>query len=93
MRNVLRGQVESDAGESREGVRVTVASRTDLGLSRSGLSNAVGRFAIRLEDGDWNVRVTMPSGRVYTVRQISVRNGRVIDDEEQREIPNLIISY
>jgi hypothetical protein len=74
-------------------VRVSVASRNELGLAHSGMSNAFGGFAIRLEDGDWTVRVTMPSGRVYPVRQISVRNGRVIDDQEAREIPNLIISY
>jgi hypothetical protein len=74
-------------------VRVAVSSRTGPGPARSGFSDAFGVFAIRLEDGDWTVRVTMPSGRVYPVRQISVQNGRVIDEEEQREIPNLIISY
>jgi len=93
VRAVLVGRVESNAGESREGVRVTVASRTELGLAHSGMSDAFGSFAIRLEDGDWTVRVTMPSGRAYPVRQISVRNGRVIDDREQREVPNLVIYY
>jgi hypothetical protein len=58
-----------------------------------GESNAFGRFAIRLPDGDWTVRVTMPSGRTYAVRQISVQDGRVVDQEEGRDIPNLIISY
>jgi len=91
--NVLVGRVESDSGEAREGVRVTVSSRTEPGLARAGLSNAFGRFAIRLGDGDWTVRVTMPSGRVYAVRQITVQNGRVVDDQEGRDIPNLIISY
>jgi hypothetical protein len=92
-RNVLLGRVESDAGEAREGVRVTVSSRNDPGLTRAGESNAYGRFAIRLADGDWTVRVTMPSGRTYPVRQISVQDGRVVDDAEGRDIPDLIISY
>jgi hypothetical protein len=90
---VLRGRVESDAGESREGVRVTVASKSAIGRFHSGMSDAFGGFAIRLEDGDWTVRVTMPSGRAYAVREISVKDGKVIDSREGREIPNLIISY
>jgi hypothetical protein len=90
---VLRGRVESDAGNSREGVRVTAASRNTIGIARSGTSDAFGTFAIRLEDGDWTVRVTMPSGRIYSVREISVRDGKVVDNREGREIPNLIISY
>jgi len=92
-RNVLLGRVESESGEAREGVRVTVSSRTEPGLARAGLSNAFGRFAIRLDDGDWTVRVSMPSGRIYSVRQITVQDGRVVDNDEGRDIPNLIISY
>jgi len=85
--------VETNSGDPREGVRVDVANRTDRRLARHGISDAFGSFAIGLEDGDWSVEVTMPSGRVYSVRQISVTKGRVVDDQEQREIPNLIISY
>ncbi len=92
-RNVLLGRVESDTGESREGVRITVSSRTEPRLARAGVSNAFGRFAIRLDDGDWTVRVTMPSGRMYAVRQITVQDGRVIDNQEGRDVPDLIISY
>lgn len=92
-RNVLLGRVESEAGEAREGVRVTVSSRTEPGLARIGESNAFGKFAIRVGDGEWTVRVTMPSGRAYAVRQISVQDGRIVDAKEGRDIPNLIISY
>ncbi len=92
-RSVLYGRVETKSGDPREGVRVAVASRTGRRLSRFGISDAFGGFAIGLEDGDWSVEVTMPSGRVYSVRQISVANGRVVDDQERREIPNLIITY
>jgi hypothetical protein len=90
---ILRGRVESDAGSSREGVRVTVASRNALGQARSGISDAFGAFAIRLEEGEWTVRVTMPSGRDYPLREISVKDGKIIDKREGREIPDLIITY
>ncbi len=92
-RSVLYGRVETNSGDPREGVRVAAASRTEPRRFRHGLSDAFGSFAIGLEDGDWSVQVTMPSGRVFSVRQISVANGRVVDDQEQRDIPNLIISY
>jgi hypothetical protein len=93
VRNVLVGRVESDAGEAREGVLVSVSKRNEPGPAHTGTSNAYGGFAIRLEEGDWTVRVTMPSGRAYPVRQISVKDGRVIDNTESRDIPSLIISY
>jgi len=92
-RNVLQGRVETSSGDPREGVRVAVSSRTGRPIHRYGTSDALGSFAIGLEDGDWSVEVTMPSGRVYSVRQFSAANGQIIDDQEGREIPNLIISY
>ncbi len=92
-RNVLCGKVETNSGDPREGVRVAVSSRTGGRAPHYGISDAFGNFAIKLEDGDWSVEVTMPSGRVYSVRQVSVTNGQIIDNREQREIPNLIITY
>ena len=50
-------------------------------------------FAIRLDDGEWNVNVRMPSGRFYPVRSVTVSNGKVMDNQEGREVRNLIISY
>jgi hypothetical protein len=92
-RNVLQGRVETNSGDPREGVRVAVSSRTGRPISRYGMSDALGNFAIGLEDGEWSAEVTMPSGRVYSVRQFSAANGRIIDNQEGREIPSLIISY
>jgi hypothetical protein len=92
-RNVLAGRVETDAGDPREGVRVVISNRNQPGLERTGMSDAFGEFAVRLEDGDWTVRVIMPSGRIYPLRQVNARNGHVVDDSERREIPNLIITY
>jgi hypothetical protein len=90
---VLAGRVENDGGDPREGVKVILSNRSQPGVDRAGVSDAFGEFAIRLEDGDWSVRVVMPSGRVYPLRQVTARNGHVVDDREGRDIPSLIISY
>ena len=55
------------------------------------LSDAFGRFAVKVPDGDWVVNVTMPSGRVYPVSEITVSNG-LITDTIGRDIPSLVIT-
>jgi hypothetical protein len=55
------------------------------------LSDAFGRFAVKVPDGDWTVKVTMPSGRVYPVSEITVSRG-AITDEVGRDIPSLTIT-
>ncbi len=92
-RAVLKGAVENPSGEAREEVSVSVASRDNGEIAHNGVTDAYGRFAIRLEDGEWTVNVTLPSGRRYSVRQITVKDGRVVDRAEGRDIPNLIITY
>jgi len=92
-RNILIGRVESSAGEPQGEVPVTVTSRSNSSIHRDGLTNAFGGFAIRLTDGEWTVNVTMPSGRVYSVRSVTVSNGRVLDNQEGREVQSLIITY
>ena len=57
------------------------------------MSNAFGGFAIKVPDGQWSVRVTMPSGNAQTIRDITVTDGRIVDNLEAREVHNLIISY
>jgi hypothetical protein len=92
-RSILIGRVESSAGEPLGEVPVTVTSRANGAIHHDGLTNAFGGFAIRLADGDWTVNVRMPSGRVYPVRSVTVTNGRVMDNQEGREVHSLIISY
>ena len=70
-----------------------VTSRSNSAIHHDGMTNAFGGFAIRLTDGEWTVNVTMPSGRVYPVRNVTVSDGRVMDNQEGREVHNLIISY
>jgi len=92
-RNVLIGKVENSSGDPQDEVPVSVTSRSNSAVHHDGLTNAFGGFAIRLTDGEWTVNVTMPSGRVYPVRTITVNNGKVMDNQEGREVHNLIISY
>jgi hypothetical protein len=63
-------------------------------INRGGQTDALGRFAIRLADGDWIVKVTMPSGRVHVPEGLSlirVRSGQITDPQGRR-IPSLEIS-
>ena len=45
------------------------------------MRTAFGRFAVKVPDGDWVVKVTMPSGRVYPVSEITVSNGMITDTD------------
>ena len=91
-RNVLFGRVKArDTSEPEEGVRVSISNRQNTSERREALTDAFGRFAMRVPDGDWTVSVTMPSGRVYSVSQIIVSNGQ-ITDEIGRDVPSLVIT-
>jgi hypothetical protein len=92
-KNILFGTIESDTGAPREEVPVSVVSRTNSQIHHDGISDAFGTFAISVPDGEWTIKVTQPSGRVSSVRSITVRNGKVMDNLEAREIFNLIISF
>jgi Carboxypeptidase regulatory-like domain len=90
-RNVLMGTVlSSSAGEPEEGVRVSVRN-AGTGAGKSTTTNAFGRFAVRLADGDWAVEVAMPSGRVYEVSRLHVSDG-LITDSLGRRVPTLDIT-
>lgn len=92
VRNILFGRVrERDTREPEEGVRVFLTNRNGTFEERVAMSDAFGRFAVRLPDGDWDVKVAMPSGRVYTVSQITVDRGLITDDQG-RDIPSLTIT-
>ena len=92
-RNILFGTVETEAGQPRGEVPVTVINRNGSSIRHNGVTDAFGAFAIRVPDGQWVVRVTMPSGTMQTVRNITVTGGRVVDNLELREVQNLIISF
>ncbi len=55
------------------------------------MTDAFGRFSVRLSEGDWTVNVTMPSGRVYAVSDIRLSNGQITDSLGRR-VPSLEIT-
>jgi hypothetical protein len=90
--NILEGKVFSfDTRQPEDGVRIVVTNRTGSYLDRVATSDAFGRYAVRLPDGDWTVKVTMPSGRVYPVSQITISGGQITDNLG-RDIPSLTIT-
>jgi hypothetical protein len=90
--SVLEGKVVSgESREAEEGVRVTLSNRLGTYADRIVQTDAYGRYAVRLPDGDWTVKVTMPSGRTYAVRQLVIANGQISDDQGV-DIPSLVIT-
>jgi hypothetical protein len=82
VRNILRGRVVSfDSGRPEEGVTVIVSSRTRTFNDRPAMTDADGEFKVSLPDGDWTVKVKMPSGSVYPVGRdyLTASSGKVID--------------
>jgi len=79
--NILEGKVVSgDRGQPEENVRVTLTNRAGAFVDRTATTDAYGHYAVRVPDGDWTVKVTMPSGRVYDVYQLTVSGDRITDD-------------
>ena len=90
--NILEGKViSSETGRAEEGVQITIYNQLQPSSNRQALTNAYGRYAVRLPDGEWTVNVTMPSGRKYAVSDLIVSQGQIHDDLG-REIPSLIIN-
>ena len=80
-RNILEGKVVSgEGGQAEENVRVTVSNRAGAFVDRTDTTDAYGRYAIRVPDGDWTVKVSMPSGRVHDVYQLTVSGDQITDD-------------
>ncbi|MBV8077235.1 MAG: carboxypeptidase regulatory-like domain-containing protein, partial [Planctomycetaceae bacterium] len=90
--HILSGKVvSSNTGESEEGVQVTISNRLQAFADRVVYTDAFGRYAVRLADGDWIVKVTMPSGRTYAVSEITI-SGQQIVDSLGRNVPSLTIT-
>ena len=82
VRNILRGNVVSyDSGRPEEGVTVVVSSVTNNYGDRTAMSDALGEFKVSLPDGDWTVKVKMPSGQILGVGRdfVTASSGRVLD--------------
>ncbi len=73
-----KGKVRSgDTGNLEPGVQVILSSRTNVYTDRVVTTDSTGHYSVRLPDGDWTVKVVMPSGRAYEVSQLTV-SGREI---------------
>lgn len=89
---VLEGKVVSgESGVPESGVRVTLVNRAKTFVDRVLTTDPAGHYAVRLPDGDWTVKVSMPSGKVYAVSQLTVSQGQISDDLG-RDIPTLVIT-
>ena len=92
-RNILQGKVVSaDTRRDEEGVEVVVTDKTGQYIDRTTRTDAFGKFAITLPEGDWTIKLTMPSGRRLTVGrgEIKVAAGRIVD-MYGRDLTNLVI--
>ena len=79
-RNILRGKVVSyDSGRPEEMVSIVLTNRGGGFIDKKTLTDADGEFKISLPDGDWAVKVTMPSASVFTVGAVTASAGKVID--------------
>ncbi|MDX2036686.1 MAG: hypothetical protein SFX72_08535 [Isosphaeraceae bacterium] len=93
VRSVLQGRVlASESGEAEEGVAVMLIDRLERFPTRTVRSDAFGRFAVTLPEGDWNVQVTMPGGEMYNVGKgdLTATGGKIFDPSG-REISLLTI--
>ncbi len=82
VRNILRGRVVSyESGQPEEGVTVIVSNRQGPYIDRPAMTDAYGDFKVSLPDGDWTVKVKMPSGSVFAVGRdyVTAGGGRVTD--------------
>jgi hypothetical protein len=81
-RNILRGKVISAESKSpEEGVTVIISNMTKQFADRQAMTDADGEFKVSLPDGDWAVKVKMPSGTIFTVRSdyVTASNGKITD--------------
>jgi hypothetical protein len=90
-RGVLEGRVVSaESGQPESGVRLLFGDHRKRFDDRSITTDALGRYAVSLPEGDWTVKVGMPSGKFYAVSQITVSGGQITDDGG-RDVPSLNI--
>ena len=81
-RNIFRGRVIAfDSGRPEEAVTVVLASKTGTFVDRTAMSDADGEFKVSLPEGDWVLKVKMPSGSLLPVGRdyFSAVGGKVID--------------
>ena len=94
VRNILKGRVVAyDSRRPEEGVTVVVSSLNNTFSDRTAMSDADGEFKLSLPEGDWTVKVQMPSGRIAAVGReyVTATSGRVTDSSG-RNVKELVIT-
>jgi hypothetical protein len=79
-RNILKGKVISaDTRQAEEGITVILSNPTRTFVDRQVLTDAFGEFKVSLPDGDWTVKIKMPSGSIVAVGQeyVTASGGKV----------------
>jgi hypothetical protein len=88
----LQGKVVSGDGNAPEdGVQITLSNRVGTFTDRVVTTDSQGRYGVWLPEGDWTVKVSTRSGRVFVVSQLTVTAGQITDDQG-RDIPSLTIT-
>ena len=92
-RNVLRGVVYSaDSKLTEEGIAVVISHVNGKFTSRQAITDADGQFKVTLPDGDWVVKVKMPSGAYMTIGQDYLTADRgMVTDASGRPVGQLVI--
>ncbi|WZO99820.1 hypothetical protein EP7_001433 [Isosphaeraceae bacterium EP7] len=81
-RAILNGKVISrGSNRAEEGVKIVLQDQMNRFADRVVTTNAYGEFAVSLPTGDWELKVTMPSGNVLAVDTgpLTSSAGEVID--------------
>jgi hypothetical protein len=89
--NILAGSVLSKATNAGvPNVRVTATNRLKTHPDQVGKTDALGRFALQLFDGNWTIMVENASGQRVSAKNVSVSGG-IVSDDRGRAIRNLEI--
>ena len=70
---------------------VVLTSRTGKYEDRPTQTNADGEFKVSLPEGDWTVKVTMPTGSVFRVGKALTASGGQIVDPAGKNVGEMII--
>ena len=85
--------MDAPTGQLLEGVKVSVVgagAAAGQRRDREAFTDAYGRFAIRLPEGDWEVRVLTPDEKFARTIRITVSGGQIATFDG-RPLPRLIM--
>lgn len=88
---VLDGRViDSATKDPVDAVEVVVSEKLSRFSDRTAKTDAKGRFAVALPEGDWVVKATLPDKKMTTGKDVTVSAG-FISDPDGKEIATLVV--